>query len=145
MIESKVSVQTYPHEQTLRTDDIVADLNIGDEFIRPIIHGIPKRLRDETQADLERSLEAIDEHFAFIAATVGASVLPHEWLLVDDSDLRTKSGSYAHTNGLELFGLPDIWLAAKVNKIDGLSYKEALPLMQFGQTAKFNRNIKMVG
>ncbi len=108
----------YPHSDKLKTEQIAAQYS-GGTFLRPVIHNIPGKLRKKSDS-LSDCLSAIDEHFQYLARSVGGKVVNHTWVLTKETAVRSRTGAYAHERGLELFDRPGFWLGAIVDWTPGV-------------------------
>lgn len=118
-LKYNLEVVTYPYSNQLTAEQI-ARQNIGNTFLRPILHGIPKKLRDK-EKDLSACLQAMDDHFQYLTSAIGGTVVKHKWVLTEDTATRRKTGSHAHSEGLVMFDKPGLWLGALVDWVPGVS------------------------
>lgn len=113
----------YPHSEELNAIDIFTGASIGSTVLRPVLHGFPLTLRENTGSNLEDCLEAIDYYMISLASAIEAAPIEHRWVITDDTDARTKYGRFAPHGGLVLFGMEDKWLGAYVKVKRGVPCK----------------------
>jgi hypothetical protein len=86
--------------------------NTGDIIVRRTLLQVPTEPIKITNKGLDYFLSAVDEHMAFVASSIGATVVNHTWCLISKTDSLQPSI-------LKRFNLPNFELGAQVEVLPG--------------------------